>query len=346
MVAIISVDNVFYSRHHRYDRMRTAIKLLTVFNCIIFSPLIVIALTFHYSPISIPVVKEQLVANKVYEKASTAIQTQVDTMEQDAADGDPIFFISPLIKKEITETYIQNKSETLLADIDTWINKNGPPPVVSFKDLKDKLVAKNSSIISQIQDALKEMEREQESLRQAAKESGQEGDMGEVPSFSTKDFDKFLTSDWVIPVGANIGWVKTFVSVSRVMEIALLVFYVISFLCLIFLSQTTKSKIRWISMTVFFIALWNIPGIFISMGVSIFVSTYISQHFNEITFAIPFIQTLLTPTVNLYTKVSTAVVIASCIWSVGMFILSFFAGGEGSPHAAIPQVKKKIKRTK
>jgi hypothetical protein len=304
--------------------MRTAIKVLTVFNCVLFSPLIFIVLTLHSSPISTNVIKEQLITNQVYEKASAAIQKQVDVMEEDAEYGDTIFLISPIIKKEITETYIQNKSETLLADIDVWIHKNGPPPVVSFKDLKDTLIAKNSSTITQIQDAVREMESQQEVLKQAAIDEGQEGEGSEVPSFSFKEFDTFLASDWVVPVGANIRWMKTLVSAFRIIEIILLVCYTISFLCILLLSHTITSKLRWISVTVFLIALWNIPGIFLALGSSVFISTYVSEHVKGIPFALPFVQTLLAPMASVYVKMTTQAVIISCIGSVGVFILSFF----------------------
>lgn len=301
--------------------MRTVFQLFLLITFVLFSPLVFIVLAFRMGAPTADLLKSQLVKKDMYVTVVSELHKQID----EASGDNPMVIVGPFIKKELTATYLQGKIETLIDDTENWIKGKGESPVLSFKDLKEKLVRQNRNIIAELESAMKELD----SLPEQAEEGGK------MP-FSSKDLEKFLNSDFVIPVGAHVEWVKVLASSMYILGIILVVSYGLSVLSIILLASSIQSKLRWVGWTILLTALWNIPLIVLSAGSVAVLGTAVMQSEQVTLYVLPFVETFLTPIIASYAKITTVFVVSGGIFSVGILILSLFI----NPQAVTVKKKK------
>lgn len=298
----------------------------------------ILALAMRVAPLTPDSVKHELIAGGVYTTVITDIQKTVDDALQNGASDDPLTVVGPFVRSEITVPYIQGKAEKLINDTDAWFN-GGAPPVLSFKDLKDKLVAQHRDIVSQLESMSAELSQAQEAAKQQAAESGQPA--GEMPSFTPADLQKFLSSDLSIPVGTQFGWVKSLVVFFRSALVVVGITMLLLLAGIILLSSSAASKLRWIGFTFLFTAIWNIPGIFMSMIVSGAMASALRQSGSVQTYLTPIVQAIGTPLVTSYGKIALASVVIISVIAVGFIVVSFFAKAPSPVPVSRPNKRKK-----
>ncbi len=200
-------------------------------------------LTFTFGSLSTTSIKKDLQTNKTYSILSSQIVTLIDqpsdTQDTQSQADD---LLGPFIKQQFTAEYLQQKTETFIDDTYFWMQgKTTTPPVISLKELKDNINAQNPGLFSQLQELSTQMKEEQ---KQAA---AQDPTMATPPD--SFDLDKFINSDFSIPVGKNLSFMKQgyqmYTTGLPIIAIALL----LAILFIVLLSDGLKSKLRWAGAT-------------------------------------------------------------------------------------------------
>jgi hypothetical protein len=304
--------------------MRTVFQLLLLVTFVVFSPLIFIVLAFRASSVSTDMLKTQLVKKDVYTSAVAELHKHIDLLSEEGERDDPLVIAGPFIKKEISPAYIKGKVETFIDDTQAWIKGKSGEPVLSFKDVRDKLVTQNKNIVNQLENMLKEMEAQQKNMEDQYASQDQEAGSEKMP-FTSRDFETFLTSDFTLPMGVYIGWLKTTVAVMHILGIVLAICYGLSLLLIILLASSLQSKLRWVGWTFLLTAVWNIPGIFLSAGSSVMLTKMVTQSIDGAQYITPFVETLMTPVIASYARMTSGVTVALFIFSIGILIVSSLA---------------------
>jgi hypothetical protein len=321
--------------------MRTFFQVLILISFVLFSPVFFILLALRMGAPSVDVLKSQLIEKDVYTSTISALHKQIDEVVTDAAEDDPLVIVGPFIKKELTATYVQKKAETFIDDTHGWIAGTSGEPVLSFTDMKEKLMGQNKNMIAQLQVAVTDMEAQQHAMPDISDDGNEQANAEKLP-FSSNDLDAFLKSDFTVPMGKQLGWMKALVTIATVVGIGLGVSYALSLLLLIVLAPSLQSKLRWVGWTFLLTALWNIPGIAISAGAAFIFTKALTQTLHEAVYISPFIETFLTPVFVSYTRIASQACMVMGISAIGMLILSFMV--KHSPHitsAKAPLKKKK-----
>jgi len=301
--------------------MRTAVKILLLLLIVFLSPLFILTFALRMAPLSSSTVKHELVAGNVYARAVTDLYAQIDASVQTGAADDPLTLIGPFIRREITVTYVQKKAETLIDDTSAWLAGRGAPPVLSFKDLKDKLIAQNRDVVTQLEAMSREIAQAQEAAKKEATDQGVQG--SDMPSFNPADLQKFLQSDFSIPVGTQFAWVKSFVTFFRSAAVVLGALYLLVIVGMIALSDTVGSRLRWIGMTLLVIAVWNVPGIFVSTALTTLPGTLSHQSVTVSAYAAPVVQAIFAPLLASYATTARTSVFIFGILATLLIIASF-----------------------
>lgn len=308
--------------------MKTFFLILLSFGCVLSSPLFLLSLASRFTPITAASIKGELVKTQAYESAVGALNTKIEATTADAAADDPVAtIIVPFVQKEITPSYVRNKVEKLIDDTAVWIGGGMTPPILSFTDLKEKLIRQHRDIIDQLQSAADQMTSVQQS---ASEEPGDaSGDTGGTPPmpFNAGDIQKFLQSDFTIPVGPYLSGMKFMVTFTWYMLLICAGLMGFNTLLIVLIASGLQSKLRWVGITFLLTALWNIPGALLGAGSSVMAATILTEniHGNGASFVKPFIETIITPILLTYTRMTGGVVIALLIVSIGMIVLSFIA---------------------
>lgn len=274
----------------------------------------------------------------MYESAVTSLNKQLDAATADSDADDPFVILTPFIKKEITAPYIQLKSEKLIDDTAHWMGGGSAVPVVSFSDLKEKLIKQHASLIEELESAVVEMES-------AVKEANTQ-EVDAAGQFTASDLKKFLQSDFTIPVGQYLFSMKLIVRSIWILLVASAALICFNLLCIFLIAAGLQSKLRWMGTTFLLTALWNIPGAFIGAGSSVVLATVLTKNMHGIAEAIArqCMEILIHPMLLSYTRITGGAVIALGILSFGMIILAFFL--HPTEVYSVPPVPQKTKKRK
>jgi hypothetical protein len=310
--------------------MRTVFQIFLLVTFVLFSPLVFLLLAVRMAAPSASTLKSELVKKDVYQSAISEFHKHIDTASQEATSDDPVRLLGPFVKKEISARYIQDKMETLIDDTQGWVMGKRGEPVLSFKDLKDKLVRQNRNIVMELEKAVKEMEQVQKEMPVG------EGGVGtpEQMPFSSKDLDKFLKSDFEMPMGVYLGWLKTTSAVLYILGVVLLVCYSLSGLLIVLLAPGLQAKLRWIGGTLLLTGLWNIPGAVLSTGSAVVIAKTFTQGITGAQYVLPFIETFLASIITSYARVTTGALVMMFIFSIGTLIVSFLVKPQAVPSSA------------
>jgi hypothetical protein len=277
-----------------------------------------------------------------HDTAVNELNKQMDLMTSNSDADDPFTILAPFVKKEITPTYVQGKIELLIDDTSAWISgATVTPPVISFADLKEKLIKQNKHMITQLESAVSQMESTQQEVS-----SQPSDDSMQTPAINIGDIQKFLKSDFTIPIGTYLFGFKQMIQISQYVLFISGGLLAFNLLLIVLIAPGVQSKLRWVGSTLLFTAIWNIPGALIGVGSAVMIVPILTQHLHGIAAVVakPFTETLITPILLTYTRITGGVVITLFIVSIGMLILSFIATPVEVAVSPVPQKSNKKKK--
>jgi hypothetical protein len=109
---------------------------------VLFVPALIIAAIPLLNGFGSTKVKASLVQEGTYTTLSSTAQSYAANLSFGEAES-PIN-IGALIQQELTPTYVQTKTESMIDQTDAWVTgKSVAPPTLSFNDLRDQVLAKN-----------------------------------------------------------------------------------------------------------------------------------------------------------------------------------------------------------
>jgi hypothetical protein len=217
-------------------------------------------LTFQFGGFSPDLLKQNLKDSNTYNSISETISTLKLDEESNTGESSQKManLFGPFIKKQFTPTYLQKKSESLIDDTYLWMqDKSKTPPVLSFSEIKTSIVSQNPQILTELKNLSKQLKEEQKNI------STDDGEMDvetkkSMQELSKLDLDKFLDSDFSIPVGEKLEDVK---KLYKVFKFALPIFIILEVIILgviLLLSSPLSSKVRWLGITFLITALFGI----------------------------------------------------------------------------------------
>lgn len=279
--------------------------------------------------------KTKLAEANTYSKAVDEIYKQIDKTLTDDNSDQAAILIAPMIKKEITPQYLQDKTEKFIDDTNDWMTgKNNSPPVLSFKDLKEKILAENASTITLLEQLNKEYEQQKNQLRNEAGISGEIPQDQQLPSF---DLNKIIKSDFSIPVGKNLGFLKTFYWLSTSGVIFIGVFLSILLIMITLLNSDNPSKLKWIGLTFLSSAVWNILLLLTLLLTSKSLIEFLNQNKDIPSIIVLLSNNLIPPLTDKYAKFAgTIIILFTTIFIV--FLIAFII----SKNSQIPYQTKRV----
>jgi hypothetical protein len=152
--------------------------------------------------------KDALDRSGTYSQLSNLISKSVDSSLKTNSEANPLKLIGPFIKKEITPDYLQSKLESVINDTEAWVNGSPNPPILSFTDLKEKLLAQNKKIITQLENLEKEYQKNKPQLEAALKEAQAKDPSLAQTSLPDLNISAWLNKDPVIDLKEILGGIK------------------------------------------------------------------------------------------------------------------------------------------
>jgi len=236
--------------------MKTFFKLTIILLFSSLSIFFLILLFTRFYGVSKEEIKAVLIRSNTYSKAVNELTRQIDNALTNDNSDQAAALIAPIIKKEITPEYLQLKTEKLIDDTNDWMTeKNNNPPVISFLDLKDKIITQNAQIITTLEELNKEYELQKEEIKKEAAINGELSQNQEMPSF---DLNKIIKSDFSIPIGKNLNFLKTFYWYTTTGLPIIGVILIILLVVITLLSNSNPAKLRSLGLTFLSGAIWNI----------------------------------------------------------------------------------------
>lgn len=297
-------------------------KILAALFVIFTTPFIVFFATIIYNGNFHTNIKQELSKTNLYENLTTNLKTTFTDSELSTGSSEPSD-ITSVIQNRLTKEYIQEKTETFIDDTSNWLqNKSTTPPVISFKEIKEDLIAQNPGMIEEMNKAIEDMKKQQQS-DPAAPEENMNADIALAGNELTS-MQSLMESDFSIPVGENITGLK---QAYQVLQIALPILAILVLLCIIallFLNSTVSSRLRWITGTFTISALSGFLVIFFYSSLALFISNLMLGYSNEwMTTITPIITTLLTIFGEQFKQNQTITSIALLSVAALCFILMF-----------------------
>jgi len=232
--------------------IKIALKILLILSFGFSVQFLFFFLVFAIGGFTPAFLKETLVKSSVY----TTVNSKIESLTSEDPSEDMIL---PFIKEQFTSSYIQHKSETLIDDTFAWVDgKTASPPVLSFSEIKTSIQEQNPELLAQLTQAANEMQAQQQ----------EESVDGEQVSADTMDLNKIIKSDFSIPIGKDLGFLKQAYSLFK-LALPITAIYLVVLLGLIgLLSKPLKSKLRWVGATFFSSILFCCLPIVIALGLS------------------------------------------------------------------------------
>jgi hypothetical protein len=226
--------------------LKTFLKFCLALLFIVTIPVFSLCLALKLNHFSAEMLKQLLIDRKVYLTIYTEMVKTIETSKKESNGDDPLVLIGPFLKKEVTAEYIQQKTEQTIDDSQAWVTgKTTSPPVISFSDLKEKLVTKNAKLIAQLKELEAEYKKEKPKMDAESEEK-----MPEI------NFSDWLEKEPVIPLVKYIGWLKP---VYQLVQYGTIIFGLLLFVYLVGmmgLSASISAGLKWLVTTVWLAAGW------------------------------------------------------------------------------------------
>lgn len=295
--------------------MKTFLRLTIILLFSSLSVLFLILLFTRFYGVSKEEIKAVLIKSNTYSQAISELTRQVDNALSNDNSDQTSALIAPIIKKEITPEYLQLKTEKLIDDTNDWMTgKNNNPPVISFLDLKEKIIAQNAQLFTTLEQLNKEYELQKEAIKKEAAINGEIPQNQEIPSF---DFNKIIKSDFSIPIGKNLNFLKTFYWYTTTGLPIIGIILIILLAVITLLSDSNPAKLRWLGLTFLSSAIWNTLPLLLLLFSSKLLISSLTENKDIPVFILSISTGFLPLLVDKYTKFAgTAVVIFLLIFVV------------------------------
>ena len=242
-------------------------KFLSALFFTLFFPLFIFLTTALYTSDVTPLLKSDLVKNKIYNELSSQL-SKLDTGDSNSA------IISQFIQSKFTSDYLRQKVETAMDSSDEWIKgQTNTPPVISFKDVKDELNAQYPQLLPGIEQASQELKQQE----------AQNPDLQRNPQ-AEKNIDmiaNFAKSDFTVPLNQYLIGLKNFYTSVRILQPIL---GIVLILCLILLGVMNKSwpqRFKWIGFTLLFSSIWGFALTYSNTALVAFLANYLTTNANH-----------------------------------------------------------------
>ncbi len=218
--------------------MRVIVLLFFIFTV----PVVIFLTTILYTSDLNTVLKTELARNNVYGQ----ISSQLANLDNQDAQS---IVVNSFLQSTFTPQYIQAKTETTIDSSFDWIRgKSTTPPVLSFKDIKDKIFSQNPQLLATIEDLAKEMKNQP-----IPQDSSQDGTVQNQPDAqAAKSIDTLTSlakSDFTIKLDQYLAGVKNFYNILRILQPILAGLSLLYLVLLFVLSKTWPSRLKWIGIT-------------------------------------------------------------------------------------------------
>lgn len=260
----------------------------------ITTPFVIFIASILYGGLSSTTLKSELSESGIYQKVATLID-------------------EPNIEEILTASYIQGKAEKAVDDSSSWITgKSINPPVLSFKDIKEKFLAANPDIKNSLTQ-IANTPIEDSSI--PSQENGQD------PQAMVKSLVK---NDFSFPLNGSLIGLKQGYTVISILLPILILLMALSLFGITMRSHGTKSKLRWIGFTFIFSAVSGF-GVFIVFQFAIFmVLKIMAENSNAVVTALyPVAGNMLTLFVNRNREFQTTFSLIAGVIGVVCIALSF-----------------------
>lgn len=303
--------------------MKGVFKAFLVVLFVLTTPLCLVFFSIALSGYSPEYIKAQLAKNDTYTTVVSQLHKTIDDALDKGDTEDPLVLVGPFIKKEITPQYAKGKVEKLIDDMEDWTSgKRMTPPMVSFGDLKDKLMKQNRSLVSDIESMAAQFAQQKKQLDEQAKESGEQGSQ-EAAAMPDVDIAAILKSDFQVPVGAYLGWIKTIAVLSYFGTMITSFSLVVLLFGILLLGENDASRLRWVGMAFFLSFIWNVPMYGMWSFASVMMMRMLSENILRIPSQfVPLVTSLFTPMLQSYLRVGGLILGIFFVMAVGSFISS------------------------
>jgi hypothetical protein len=221
--------------------MRVVSLLFFIFNL----PVVVFLASLLYGGFSAQVLKEELSQTKVYERLLSSPNKEV-------SDN----LILTALANRVTPTYLQNKVEGVIDDSYTWvIGKTKKPPLLSFNDLKDDIIASDPEL-SKLTSEFKELPKTEEAYESYP------------PQRETEI--NFVKNDFSFPLKDQLAGIKQTYTVLSIVLPILIVLLILCLVNLLVANHTARSRLRWVG------------SVFLLGGVFGYLTLLLSQYVSHV----------------------------------------------------------------
>jgi hypothetical protein len=320
--------------------MKTLLKLILIFLFAALTPLVALLVVIRTDSVTPATIKSQLIQNGIYRTLTDKLDTYIDSRIQDNTANDPLVLIGPYVEKEITPAYIQAKAETLIDDTDAWLSgKSNRLPVVSFNDIRDDILSQNAGLVNQLKAMNNQYAKAKPDLQEQMDEAAAK-DLNATPAPKLPDFDinTVLNKNLNVPVGSYIRWLKPVVWLAGTGFFLCILLLVLMLWAILALSDTVKSKLRFLSLTAFFSGLANVIPFILAGGGTIAVTAALTSSDSIPSYVTPFLEALVKPFLLKYTALTGGLILTFGVIAIGFFIASFF--GKNNPPPAVSPKRK------
>ncbi|MCL4416718.1 MAG: hypothetical protein M1365_08500 [Actinobacteria bacterium] len=264
-------------------------------------------------------IKTRLHDANFYQKVFDEVDKSLKDSADETGNQDPF---ASILGQFLTKEYLQQKIELFIDDSEIWaLGKAKNPPVLSFIDIKQKITQQNPDLIKTLEETSAALAKQQKELaEQNSQNGGNPSDMQQ----ENIDFNKIIKSDFSIPIGQNIIWVKNLSWL--VQNILILEFLPVVLLIAMFLLSTNlNSKLKWLSAAFLVSSIVN-GFAFLSMnGISKLLLTNLDKILNTLpSFTSPLLETFINPFLASYLYFAKIAIGGSVVMFVLTLIASLF----------------------
>ena len=254
-------------------------KLLLLIFFVLTTPFAVLLVTIFYGPITVQTIKETLSKESVYAKTTDLITDGFISNENEESKE-----LETIIREYITPTYIQSKAELAIDDSRDWIvGETSIPPVISFVDLKERVLEKNPELLKSFEEMSADLEKN-DSIpleESTVAEESEQIEMEPQAKEMQQGIQSFMQSDFSIKLEPYLLGVKSFYSLGKITIYILLAFLSGAILFLSVLCQSWSSRFKWIGGTLFITGIYGFAIVFLNTGIVSFFTSIISSWDNS-----------------------------------------------------------------
>jgi|GEM_PF-6691709 len=301
-------------------------------------PVVVLIATVLYGGLSTTILKTELSKSGIYDKTLSVLREPSSGDENYQAQQEDQ--VMSALAVFITPGYLQEKTEKVIDDSSDWITgKTTTPPVLSFKEIKDRIDSQNPGLLTNIQEMSQSIQKE------ANAEGGKDTSNVQNKTMEKDMLSDFVKNDFSLPLQKNLQGVKDFYDNLKLAFPALIGFLIVYLALLLGVNNSWRKRTRWIGITLLIAAGWGyLLAIVFNVLVQTIIGTILQEKDQLIQLVVPIIQRLVTPFALLNLSYQTTVSIVCLIVGIISLALSFIMK-EQAPLVAVPIKRVQSKKT-